>query len=263
MSIIGQIMCLMALAKNQEKRFRKDFVNQTFKIISGGPSNGNKITVLSANQLNNKIVSFTYRLNSSLAVRRGFYRVDSISFELDDSLLFLRRSKSFFYIGFEKNGIDLFNCNLVRETSNRKWVTSQPGGERANLEGADLRGAYLEGADLKGADSLINHFKKDLLYVLEHAKNEVPALKQKLLAGEVHGTQYEGECCCLIGTLSKQAYQSADGFCESHIPYYVKGLHNPSEQLFWQIRKGDTPENNQFAKIALEVIDEVLKVKND
>lgn len=42
----------------------------------------------------------------------------------------------------------------------------------------------------------------------------------------------------------------------SGIPGYELGLHNPSEQLFYQIRKGDTPDNNQFAKIAMEVIEE-------
>jgi hypothetical protein len=45
------------------------------------------------------------------------------------------------------------------------------------------------------------------------------------------------------------------------IPDYEKGLHNHSEQLFWQIRKGDTPETSEFSKLALEVcmefVDEV------
>ena len=34
----------------------------------------------------------------------------------------------------------------------QKWINKEPGGERANLWGADLRGANLWGADLRGAD---------------------------------------------------------------------------------------------------------------
>ena len=36
--------------------------------------------------------------------------------------------------------------------SHKKWVLSQNGGERANLQGANLQGADLHGADLWGAD---------------------------------------------------------------------------------------------------------------
>lgn len=137
-------------------------------------------------------------------------------------------------------------------------------GQRANLEWADLEGANLEGANLQGVifrgvenlpDSLVNYFKKDLRYVLTYTKSEIPYLKEKLEKGEVDGTQYEGECACLIGSLAnaKKEYHEKFVFC---IPDYELGLHNPSEQLFYQIRKGDTPDNNQFAKIAMEVIEE-------
>lgn len=34
----------------------------------------------------------------------------------------------------------------------KKWINNEPGGEQANLRGADLEGADLEGADLKGAN---------------------------------------------------------------------------------------------------------------
>ena len=129
--------------------------------------------------------------------------------------------------------------------------------QRADLQGAYLQGAYLRGADLRDAKNipeyLINLYKKDLLYVLIHSKYEVPVLKEKLIKGEIDGSQYEGECCCLIGTLAK-----ADGGMETfvnQIPFYEKGLENYSEQLFWQIKKGDTAENNQFVKIALDTIE--------
>ena len=37
-------------------------------------------------------------------------------------------------------------------TAHAAWLASEPGGERANLAGADLRGASLAGADLAGAN---------------------------------------------------------------------------------------------------------------
>jgi hypothetical protein len=43
------------------------------------------------------------------------------------------------------------------------------------------------------------------------------------------------------------------------LPYYDKGLHNPAEQWFYQIRLGDNPKTNQFAKHALKLVDLVLK----
>ncbi len=132
--------------------------------------------------------------------------------------------------------------------------------EGANLKGADLEGANLKGADLKGAylegaknipNFWLNNCKRDVLNVFQYTSLEVPGLRQKIIEGKIDGTQYTGECCCLIGSLGNKKAVSC-------IPYYEKGLHNAGEQLFWQIRKGDTPETNQFSKIALDLCDEFL-----
>jgi hypothetical protein len=69
-------------------------------------------------------------------------------------------------------------------------------------------------------------------------------------------------CACLIGTLGhakglKTEDEMRKKICPA-IPYYDMGLHNPSEQWFWQIRRGDTPEENQFATHAVKLIDSVL-----
>ena len=135
--------------------------------------------------------------------------------------------------------------------------------ENANLENADLRKTYLENANLENAnlrgvklgeidlDSsknhyLINYFLKDLNYVLSNVSiDEIKNLMEKIKDGEIDETQYERQCCCLVGTPNKNNSNST-------IPYYEKGLHNPSEQLFYQIREGDTPENNQFSKLAYD-----------
>ena len=128
--------------------------------------------------------------------------------------------------------------------------------EGADLEGADLRGAGLQGADLRGAkgwqsSDWFELCKQQIFYVLSHSPNrEIQGLKAELQGGTVHGTSYDDECCCLVGTLEK-----ARKFEVSTIPFYSKGMHNPAEQFFWNIREGDTPENSEFSKIAVELCD--------
>jgi uncharacterized protein YjbI with pentapeptide repeats len=137
--------------------------------------------------------------------------------------------------------------------------------EGANLEGANLTGAYLRGADLTGANlknlpqSWINECSRDMLFIFKCLKPELPFLREKLVAGEVEGDLYEGECACLIGTLAN-ANGGIEEVCKA-IPFYEKGTHNPGEQWFLQIHKGDTPKNNEFAKHVLKLIDMVLKEK--
>jgi hypothetical protein len=128
---------------------------------------------------------------------------------------------------------------------------------RADLFGADLSGANLSGAT--NIDNLpqewVRQCSRDMLFVFLHTKVELPYLRQALIDGKVNGTQYEGDCSCLIGTLGK-ADGGLDKLCEM-IPYYQRGLHNHSEQWFWQIREGDTPETSIFSAHALKLIDEV------
>jgi hypothetical protein len=135
----------------------------------------------------------------------------------------------------------------------------------ANLRDANLRGADLRGADLRGADlwqlprDFINQASRDILFILSCLKSEVPALKKMLIEGKVDGTQYEGDCACLIGSLA-----NADGgmkkVCET-IPFYEKGLHNLGENFFLAIHKGDTPETNQFSAHAVKLCEMVEKKK--
>jgi hypothetical protein len=137
----------------------------------------------------------------------------------------------------------------------------------ADLRGADLRGANLYGANLYGADlygmtldklpqDFINQCSRDILFILGCLKAEVPALRQSLIEGKVDGSQYEGRCACLIGTLA-----NADGGLEkvcAAIPFYEKGVHNYGEMWFLNIHQGDTPENNEFSKHAVFLCDMVV-----
>jgi hypothetical protein len=100
-----------------------------------------------------------------------------------------------------------------------------------------------------------------MLFIMEHLKAEVPFLKEKLLAGEVDGTQYEGECACLVGTLGN-ADGGVDAVCQA-IPFYTKGTHNPGEQWFLNIHEGDTPKTNEFAAHAVKLCNRVIGLAED
>ncbi len=133
----------------------------------------------------------------------------------------------------------------------------------ADLYGANLRGANLYGADLYGADlknlpeTWINTASRDILFVLQNLKAEVPALKKMLLDGKVDGSQYEGECACLVGSLANARDEDKENICNI-IPYYNLDSHNPGEQFFLNIREGDTPKNNTFSEHALKLCNFVL-----
>ncbi len=135
----------------------------------------------------------------------------------------------------------------------------------ANLYGADLHGANLRDADLHGANldnlpkDFINQCSRDILFILGCLKSEVPALRQMLVDGKVDGSQYEGECACLIGSLAN-ADGGMDKVC-SAIPFYEKGTHNYGEMWFLNIHKGDTPKTNQFSKHAVMLCDMVVPYK--
>jgi uncharacterized protein YjbI with pentapeptide repeats len=126
-----------------------------------------------------------------------------------------------------------------------------------DLRNADLRGANLYDTDLeKLPTAYINECSRDILFILEHLKSEVPGLKKALLEGRVDGSQYEGKCACLIGTLGN-VEGDVEKVCEA-IPFYEKGTHNPGESFFLNIREGDTPETNSFSKHAVMLCDMVI-----
>ncbi|KDC23990.1 pentapeptide repeat protein [Bordetella bronchiseptica F4563] len=131
----------------------------------------------------------------------------------------------------------------------------------ANLRGANLRGAYLRGADLGGADlggadlrgADLTPIRDDMWAVLSATPAEVPALIAALKAGRVDGSTYQGECACLVGTLA-----NAREVSYSSIESLEPNSSRPIERFFLSISRGDTPETNQFSKLALEWAEEWL-----
>ncbi len=167
----------------------------------------------------------------------------------------------------------LYMVKILSWTGNTLFDSEKPtlkeSLQDAVLRGADLRGADLQDAVLRGAvlteggeKALEPYFKlcaRDILFVFHYCAAEVPFLREKLIKGEIDGTQYKGECACLIGSLAN-ADGGLDKVC-STIPFYERGLENYGEQWFYNIRIGDTPKNSYFCKKAVELCDFFLSNK--
>ena len=120
--------------------------------------------------------------------------------------------------------------------------------EAGVTSGADLRGANLGGANLGGANLTV--IRDDLWAVLSSAPAEVAGLRQAIAEGKIDGSTYEGSCACLVGTLANVRHCKYDA-----IPTLSPNSSRPAEQFFLAIQPGDTPENSQFSKLALEWVD--------
>jgi hypothetical protein len=124
----------------------------------------------------------------------------------------------------------------------------------ASLDGARLDGASLVGASLDGArldKNQLAMFRDDIWAVCCSAPNEVDALLKSLKDGKVDGSQYEGDCVCLIGTIANIQKCKYD-----NVPNIIPNSSRPSEQWFMQIKRGDTPQTNKAAKMAYDWIKE-------
>ena len=136
--------------------------------------------------------------------------------------------------------------------ANLSWANlSKANLSEANLSWADLSEANLSWADLSWANlSVIKH---DFWAILLPSQKEIPGLRLALIEGKIDGSTYEGECCCLVGTIANVAHCRYDA-----LPVVKPNSSRPAERFFLGIRKGDTPENNACAKAVLEWIDEFL-----
>ena len=131
----------------------------------------------------------------------------------------------------------------------------------ANLKGANLEGANLEGADLKGANlewanlewANLEPIRDDLWAVLSAAPSEVEGLRKALKEGRVNGSTYEGQCACLVGTIA-----NVRGCRYDQLPVLKPRSNRPAERFFLGIKTGDTPDTNQFSKLALEWVEQWL-----
>lgn len=156
------------------------------------------------------------------------------------------------------HGANLSGANLRNATLNDAYLT---GSDLYGVDftGADVRGVRLAGARLNNNANLAP-FRDDLYAVLSHAPVEVPALIKALERGKVNGSVYcDGECGCLIGTLALAAGAKKTNLACSVVHNLQGNGSRPIEMFFLAIRKGDTPGNNQFAKLAHEWATEWLE----
>jgi hypothetical protein len=122
----------------------------------------------------------------------------------------------------------------------------------ANLRYADLSSANLGSANLNSAN--LRSIKEDFLKRLSLVKNEVVGLYDFLMRGKVDGTAYEGECACFVGSIAnirKEYYLNLS--CD-----LKPDSDSPTEKWFLAILKGDTPENNQVARITKGWLEEFM-----
>ena len=62
-------------------------------------------------------------------------------------------------------------------------------------------------------------------------------------AGKINGSQYQGECACLVGTIANVKGVSIDS--------YTANQSNPAEQWFLMIKEGDKPHDKSGGGFAL------------
>ena len=141
--------------------------------------------------------------------------------------------------GASLDGASLVGASLVGASLDRASL------DGASLDGAKLDGAKLDGARLDGArlvGASLRPIRADVFDILLRSQKEVTSLLASLRSGKINGSAYEGECACLCGTIA-----NARG-----VSYRLLGFTDASraaERWFTGISIGDTPSNNQVAKI--------------
>ena len=132
----------------------------------------------------------------------------------------------------------------------------------AILRDTDLSGAILSDTDLSGAD--LSDIKSDLIAEILKLPNELEFLRAALIEGRVDGSTYSGACACLAGTLANAkgiAQYNGEEIAANGTPFKADA-YSPRERWFLAIKKGDTPETNPAAKLALEWVDEAIAIRD-
>lgn len=107
--------------------------------------------------------------------------------------------------------------------------------------------------------------KADLFAILDKAPWEAYAVRQAVIKGQIDGTKYKGDCCCIKGIIAKNAGLTIGKLGTYDSPlfestYGIKlGLFSsPLEQYIVDIRPGQTPENDERCKQLLAWLNEYI-----
>ncbi len=144
----------------------------------------------------------------------------------------------------DRTHLDRLISNIDREISAPSDNARLDG---ASLVGASLVGARLDGASLDGASldgARLDGARDDFYAVLNAAPNEVSGLLEAIRDGRINGSQYEGECACLVGTIAK-----VRGCNYESLGDLRPDSGRPSEVWFMALKPGHTPANHQVAAI--------------
>jgi len=125
--------------------------------------------------------------------------------------------------------------------------------------------AYTGKIPIFNNENALNKVKQDIFKVLETCPREVTGLLKKVEAGEVNGSCYVGECCCLLGTLAVLKIggpldpmnwrNAVCGATRETWPW------SEAEMWFCHIAPGDTPETEYHSYMAAKWIEEWLESK--
>jgi uncharacterized protein YjbI with pentapeptide repeats len=109
--------------------------------------------------------------------------------------------------------------------------------------GSRFVGSRFVGSSFDGSTDNPGHpfygIRLDVWAILDAAPGEVAALREKMLAGEIDGSVYQGECACLCGTIA-----NAQGVPYTDLEGITPDAERPAERWFGPIRRGDKPTDN-------------------
>jgi hypothetical protein len=83
---------------------------------------------------------------------------------------------------------------------------------------------------------------------LDAAPSEVPGLLAALNEGRIDGSQYTGECACLVGTIANLRGCTYSDLVDDLRP----NASRPAERFYMGISKGDTPATSQVSALAAQ-----------
>ena len=176
--------------------------------------------------------------DSSRVVARDSTRVvarDSSSVEARDSTRVEARDSSS-VVALDSSSVEALDSSSVEALDSSSV-------EALDSSSVEARGSWVGSPSRHGTLQLDN--RDDLWSILDLAPNEVGGLRDALVNGRVDGSVYDGECCCIVGTLGKLGARGL-----------TRDSDRPAERLFAPIAPGHTPENSPLVLVVVGWIDQ-------
>jgi hypothetical protein len=134
----------------------------------------------------------------------------------------------------------------------------------AGCSASELRSAGCSASELRSAGYSLSAlhektYEEDIkakakLMGIDESSFVIDTIARGLMNGREYGTVKS--CGCLLGTAAKKAGQSVEAYCAAR--KIVKDSDSPAERWFLAVSIGDTPENNDAAKMGVKWISEAI-----